>query len=52
MKNGLLWILDDSDSAVRGGMRDMEEVETRRKVGRGGNDEESGKRKKLQKNGK
>ena len=39
MKNGLLRILNISDSAGRGGMRDKEEVGTRRKERRGGNDE-------------
>ena len=31
MKNGLLWILNDLDSAGRGGRRDEEEGGTRRK---------------------
>ena len=46
MKNGLLWILNDLDSAGRGGRRDEEEGGTRRKEGRGGrrNEEEGGTR--------
>ena len=35
MKNGLLRILNDLDSAGRGGRRDEEEGRTRRKDGRG-----------------
>ena len=43
MKNGLLRILNDLDSAGRGGRRDKEEGGTRRKEGRGGRrDEEEG----------
>ena len=43
MKNGLLWILNDLDSAGRGGRRYEEEGGTRRKEGRGGGrDEEEG----------
>ena len=46
MKNGLLRILNDLDSAGRGGRRDEEEGGTRRKEGRGGRrDEESEKMK-------
>ena len=61
MKNGLLWILNDLDSAGRGGgRRDEEEGGTRRKegqgeeggTGRGRREEESEKMKKLLKNGK
>ena len=47
MKNGLSRILNDLDRARRGGMREIEKVGTRRKEGRGGNDEESEKTKKL-----
>ena len=36
MKNGLLWILNDLDSAGRGRKRDEEEGGTRRKEGQGG----------------
>ena len=36
MKNGLLWILSDLDSAERGKKRDEEEGGTRRKEQRGG----------------
>ena len=36
MKNGLLWILSDLDSAERGRKRDEEEGGTRRKELRGG----------------
>ena len=48
MKNGLLWILNDLDSAGRGGRRDEEEGGTRRKEERGGrrNEEEGGTRRK------
>ena len=43
MKNGLLWILSDRDSAGRGRKRNKEEGGTRRKEGRGGrSDEEEG----------
>ena len=43
MKNGLLRILNDLDSAGRGGRRDEEEGGTRRKEERGGRrDEEEG----------
>ena len=48
MKNGLLRILNDLDSAGRGKKRDEEEEMTRRKEGRGGRrDEESERMKKL-----
>ena len=36
MKNGLLWILNDLESAGQGGSRDEEEGGTRRKEERGG----------------
>ena len=43
MKNGLLQILNDLDSAGRGKKSDEEEGVTRRKKGRGGrSDEEEG----------
>ena len=43
MKNGLLRILNDLDSAGRGGRRDEEEGGTRREEGRGGRrDEDEG----------
>ena len=43
MKNGLLRILNDLDSAGRGRKRDEEEGRTRTKDGRGGSkDEEEG----------
>ena len=44
MKNGLLWILNDLDSAGQGRRRGEEEGEMRRKEGRGGrwNGEEGG----------
>ena len=46
MKNGLLRILNDLDSAGRGGRRDKEKGGSRRKEGRGGrrNEEEGGRR--------
>ena len=48
MKNGLLRILNDFDSAGRGGRRHEEGGGTRRKEGQGGRrDEESEKMKKL-----
>ena len=48
MKNGLLRILNDLDSAGRGGRRDEEEGGMRRKEGRGGRrEEESEKLKKI-----
>ena len=48
LKNGLLQILNDLDSAGRGGRRDEEEGGMRRKEGRGGRrEEESEKLKKL-----
>ena len=48
VKNGLLRILNDSDSSGRGRKRDKEERGTRRKERRGGrSDEESEKMKKL-----
>ena len=53
MKNGLLWILSDLDSAGRGRKRDEGEGGTRRKEGRGGrSDEEEGatRREKKMKN--
>ena len=40
MKNGLLWILSDLDSAGRGRKRDKEEGVTRRKERRGGKSDE------------
>ena len=43
MKNGLLRILDDLDSAGRGGRRDEEEEGTRRKEERGGRRDERNK---------
>ena len=48
MKNGLLRILNDLDSAGRGGRRDEEEGGTRRKEEQGGrrNEEEGGTRRK------
>ena len=48
MKNGLLWVLRDLDSAGRGRKRDEEEGATRRKERRGGrSDEESETNEKL-----
>ena len=53
MKNGLLWILNDLDSAGRGKKKDEEEGGTKRKEGQGGRmDEESKRMKKLLKNEK
>ena len=43
MKNGLLRILNDLDSAGRGGRRDEEEGGTRRKEERGGRRDERNK---------
>ena len=43
MKNGLLWILNDLDSAGRGGKRDEEKGGMRRKEGRGGRRHEEGR---------
>ena len=53
MKNGLLRILNDLDSAGRGGRRDEEEGGTRRKEERGGrrNKEEGGTRRKEERGG-
>ena len=48
MKNGLLWILSDLDSAGRGRKRDEEEGGARRKEQRAGrNDEEIEKNEKV-----
>ena len=54
MKNGLLRILNDLDSAGRGKKRDEEEGGTRRKEGRGGkrNEEEGGLRRKEGRGGR
>ena len=54
MKNGLLWILNDLDSAGLGGRRDEEEGGTRRKEERGGrrNEEEGGTRRKEERGGR
>ena len=53
MKNGLLWIQSDSDSAGRGRKRNKEEGGTRRKEGRGGrNDEEEGATRRKEQQGK
>ena len=50
MKNGLLWILSDWDSAGRGRKRNKEEGGTRRKEGRGGrSDEEEGATRRVKK---
>ena len=50
MKNGLLRILNDLDSAGRGEKRDEEEGGTRRKEGRGGRkDGEEGGTKRVKK---
>ena len=54
MKNGLLRILNDLDSAGRGKKRDEEEEMTRRKEERGGrrDEEEGGKRRKKGRGGR
>ena len=54
IKNGLLRILNDLDSAGRGGRRDEEEGGTRRKEERGGrrNKEEGGTRRKEERGGR
>ena len=44
MKNGLLRILNDSDSSGRGRKRDKEEKGTRRKDGRGERSDEASER--------
>ncbi len=50
MKNGLLWILSDLDSAGRGRKRDEEEGATRRKERRGEkSDEEEGATRRVKK---
>ena len=50
MKNGLLWILNDLDSAGRGRKRNEEEGGTRTKEGRGGRmDEEEGATRRVKK---
>ena len=50
MKNGLLWILSDLDSAGRGRKRDKMERGTRRKEGRGErSDEEEGAARRVKK---
>ena len=54
MKNGLLWFINDLDSAGRGKKRDEEEGERRRKEGQGGrrDEEERGTRRKEGRGGR
>ena len=53
MKNGLLRILNDLDSAGRGRKRDEKEGATRRKERRGGrSDEEKGAKRRKERQGK